>query len=85
MCPICNTLLTPIVYTTDIDDVLINMDRIGQIILVDGKPRSKAPRSYCKKCHTGYQSEVPLDNTVKNIKTYPQVCPHIEILSTDFT
>ncbi len=64
MCPICNNLLTPIVYTTDIDDVLINMDRIGQIILVEGNPRAKAPRSYCGKCHTGYQSEVPLDNTV---------------------
>ena len=67
MCPICNTYLTPIVYTTDIDDVLINMDRIGQIILVEGNPRAKAPKSYCGKCHTGYQSEVPLDNTVKNI------------------
>ena len=65
MCPICNTLLTPIVYTTDIDEVFIGMDRIGQIILVNGKPRVKAPRSYCKKCHTGFNIEVPLDNTVK--------------------
>jgi hypothetical protein len=67
MCPICNNLLTPIVYTTDIDDVLINMDAIGQIILVEGKPRIKAPKSYCKMCHKGSQSEVALDNTLKNL------------------
>ena len=67
MCPICNTLLTPIVYTTDIDEVFIGMDRIGQIILVNGKPRAKAPTSYCKKCHTGFNTEVPLDNTVETL------------------
>jgi hypothetical protein len=67
MCPICNTYLTPIVYTKSIDDVLIGMDKIGQIILVEGNPRSKAPRSYCGKCHTGYQNEVALDNTLKNL------------------
>jgi hypothetical protein len=67
MCPICNTLLTPIVYTKSIDEILIHMDSIGQIILVEGKPRAKAPKSYCKKCHTGYQGEVPLDNTLKNM------------------
>jgi hypothetical protein len=64
MCPICNNKLTPIVYAKYIDDVLIGMDRIGQIILVEGNPRAKAPRSYCGKCHTGYQSEVPLDNKI---------------------
>jgi hypothetical protein len=56
------TNLTPIVYTKTIDDVLLAWIRIGQIILVEGNPRAKAPRSYCGKCHTGYQSEVPLDN-----------------------
>ena len=45
MCPICNNKLTPIVYSKYIDDVLIGMDRIGQIVLVEGNPRAKAPRS----------------------------------------
>jgi hypothetical protein len=64
MCPICNNLLTPIVYTKYIDEVLINMDRIGQIILVEGSPRAKAPKSYCNKCHKGNSQEVPLDNKI---------------------
>ena len=64
MCPICNTYLTPIVYTKSIDDVLIGMDKIGQIILVEGNPRSKAPRSYCGKCHKGHSQEVPLNNKI---------------------
>ena len=62
MCPICNNKLTPIVYTKYIDEVLINMDRIGQIILVEGNPRAKAPKSYCNTCYKGYSQEVPLDN-----------------------
>jgi hypothetical protein len=64
MCPICNNLLTPIVYSQDIDEVLRAMARVGQIILVEGRPRAKAPRSYCSICHKGYSQEVPLDNTI---------------------
>jgi hypothetical protein len=64
MCPICNNKLTPIVYSKYIDDVLIGMDRIGQIILVEGNPRAKAPRSYCNICHKGHSQEVPLDNKI---------------------
>jgi hypothetical protein len=43
---------------------LLGMDRIGQIILVEGSPRAKAPKSYCNKCHKGNSQEVPLDNKI---------------------
>jgi len=66
MCPICNKRLTHIVYSKVDDYVLEGMHTIGQIILVKSNAYVKAPRSYCTKCHTGYDKEVALDNTLKN-------------------
>jgi|GEM_PF-3240694 hypothetical protein len=64
MCPICNTKLCPIIYNTVDDIVLENMHQIGQIILVKSKAYIKAPRSYCNRCHTGFHTEVDLDNII---------------------
>jgi hypothetical protein len=65
MCVFCRGVLTPIVYSRVVDDVLLGMHKSGQIILSGPAERyADHPRSYCRRCQEPSTAEVPLDNTL---------------------
>jgi hypothetical protein len=65
MCVFCRGVLTPIVYSRVVDDVLLGMHKSGQIILSGPAERySDHPRSYCRRCQEPSTIEVPLDNAL---------------------
>jgi hypothetical protein len=58
-------ILTPIVYSKVVDDVLLGMHKNGQIILSGPAERyADKPRSYCRSCQEPSTIEVPLDNAL---------------------
>lgn len=66
MCPICYTKLTPIIYGSVIDDVLLGMHKSGQIILAGPVERyADAPHSYCRRCQEPSDKTVPIDNIIE--------------------
>jgi hypothetical protein len=65
MCTFCNGILTPIVYSRVVDDVLLGMHKTGQIILSGPAERyADHSRSYCRRCQEPSTIEVPLDNAM---------------------
>jgi hypothetical protein len=65
MCVFCTGVLTPIVYSRVVDDVLLGMHKSGQIILSGPAERyADHPRSYCRRCQEPSTVEVPLDNAL---------------------
>jgi len=65
MCAFCMGILTPIVYSKVVDDVLLGMHKNGQIILSGPAERyADKPRSYCRSCQEPSTIEVPLDNAL---------------------
>jgi hypothetical protein len=65
MCVFCRGVLTPIVYSRLVDDVLLGMHKSGQIILSGPAERyANHPRSYCRRCQEPSTVEVPLDNAL---------------------
>jgi hypothetical protein len=65
MCIFCNGILTPIVYSRVVDDLLLGMHKNGQIILSGPAERyADHPRSYCRSCQETSTIEVPLDNAL---------------------
>jgi hypothetical protein len=65
MCVFCRGVLTPIVYSRVVDDVLLGMHKSGQIILSGPAERyANHPRSYCIRCQEPSTIEVPLDNAL---------------------
>ena len=65
MCNTCGGILTPIVYSSIVDDVLLGMHKTGQIILAGDVNRYKdSPRSYCRQCQEPQDIEVPIDNAL---------------------
>ena len=65
MCVFCRGVLTPIVYSRVVDDVLLGMHKSGQIILSGPAERyANHPRSYCRRCQEPSTVEVPFDNTI---------------------
>ena len=65
MCVFCRGVLTPIVYSRVVDDVLLGMHKSGQIILSGPAERyANYPRSYCRRCQEPSTVEVPLDNAL---------------------
>ena len=65
MCVFCRGVLTPIVYSRVVDDVLLGMHKSGQIILSGPAERyADHPRSYCGRCQEPSTVEVPLDNAL---------------------
>jgi len=67
MCRLCNGILTPIVYSRILDDVLIGMHKSGQIILAGQVERYlNAPRSYCNECQEPSDVEVSFDNVLQS-------------------
>jgi NADPH-dependent curcumin reductase CurA len=67
MCRLCNGILTPIVYGSIFDDVLLGMHKSGQIILAGQIERyAEAPRSYCTYCQKPSSVEVPIDNVLQS-------------------
>jgi hypothetical protein len=65
MCVFCRGVLTPIVYSRVVDDVLLGMHKTGQIILSGPAERyADHPRSYCRRCQEPSTVEVPLDNAL---------------------
>jgi hypothetical protein len=67
MCRLCNGILTPIVYSRVLDDVLLGMHKSGQIILAGQIERYlNAPRSYCNECQEPSDVEVAFDNVLQS-------------------
>jgi len=65
MCVFCRGVLTPIVYSRAVDDVLLGMHKSGQIILSGPAERYvDRPRSYCRRCQEPSTVEVPIDNAL---------------------
>jgi len=65
MCVFCRGVLTPIVYSRVVDDVLLGMHKYGQIILSGPAERyADHPRSYCRRCQEPSTVEVPLDSAL---------------------
>jgi hypothetical protein len=65
MCVFCRGVLTPIVYSRVVDDVLLGMHKTGQIILSGPAERyADHPRSYCRRCQEPSTVEVPIDNVM---------------------
>jgi hypothetical protein len=65
MCVFCRGVLTPIVYSRAVDDVLLGMHKSGQIILSGPAERyANHPRSYCRRCQEPSTIQVPLDNAL---------------------
>jgi hypothetical protein len=65
MCTFCNGILTPIVYSRIVDDILLGMHKTGQIILSGPAERYfDHPKSYCRACQEPSTIEVPLDNAL---------------------
>jgi len=65
MCVFCRGVLTPIVYSRVVDDVLLGMHKTGQIILSGPAERyADQPRSYCRRCQEPSTVEVPIDNAL---------------------
>jgi hypothetical protein len=65
MCVFCRGVLTPIVYSRVVDDVLLGMHKTGQIILSGPAERyADHPRSYCRRCQEPSTIEVPINNAM---------------------